>query len=201
MRGPMKRIGDQTYYEILEVNPKATTLEIRRAYDRIKKAFHRDSLAVYSLFGEDEIHEIQAAIEEAYQVLTDETLRGTYDQSHQRIVLEKKEESPKEKEIAKEIGKSPVSFDSIEAEGGVWSGKTLKQIREKMGIDLSAISMKTKITPKVLEAIEEERWETFPAAVYLKGFLKGYAQCLGLDPQKVAEAYLQFLEEKKKSAR
>jgi cytoskeletal protein RodZ len=68
-----------------------------------------------------------------------------------------------------------------------------------MGVDLSAISMKTKINPRILEAIEEERWETFPAAVYLKGFLKGYAQCLGLDPQKVAEGYLQFLEEKKKS--
>lgn len=196
----MKRIGDQSYYEILEVNPKATTLEIRRAYDRIKKAFRRDSLAVYSLFGEEEIHEIQEAIEEAYQVLTDETLRGTYDQSHQRVVVEKREASPKEKEMAKEIGESPFSFDSIEAEGGVCSGRTLKQIREKMGIDLSAISMKTKINPKVLEAIEEERWETFPAAVYLKGFLKGYAQCLGLDPQKVAERYLQFLEEKKKSA-
>jgi curved DNA-binding protein CbpA len=196
----MKRIEEQTYYEILEVNPKATTLEIRRAYDRIKKAFHRDSLAVYSLFGEEEIHEIQAAIEEAYQVLTDEALRGTYDQSHQRIVLEKKEELLKEKEISKGIGKSPVSFQSIEEEGGVCRGKTLRQIREKMGIDLSAISMKTKINPKVLEAIEEERVETFPAAVYLKGFLKGYAQCLGLDPQKVAEGYLQFLEvEKKKS--
>jgi curved DNA-binding protein CbpA len=196
----MKRIAEQTYYEILEVNPKASTLEIRRAYDRIKKAFHRDSLAVYSLFGEEEIHEIQAAIEEAYQVLTDETLRGTYDQSHQRIVLEKKEEPPKEKEIPKGIGESPISLQSIEGEEGVCRGTTLRQIREKMGIDLSAISMKTKINPKILEAIEKERLETFPATVYLKGFLKGYAQCLGLDPQEVAEGYLRFLEEEKKKS-
>ena len=196
----MKRIGEQTYYEILEVNPRATTMEIRRAYDRIKKTFHRDSLAIYSLFGEEEIHEIQAAIEESYQVLTDETLRGTYDQSHQRIVLEKKEGPPKEKEISKGVGESPVSLFSIEGEGGVCRGRTLRQIREKMGIDLSTISMRTKVNPKLLEAIEGEELEKFPAVVYLRGFLKGYAQCLDLDPQKVADGYLRFLEEEKKKS-
>ena len=196
----MKRIGEQTYYEILEVNPKATPQEIRKAYERIRKAFHRDSLAIYSLFSEEEIHDLQTAIEEAYQVLTDESLRGVYDQSHQRIVLEKKEGAPKEKEISKGIGEGPVSLFPMEGEGGVCRGKTLKQIREKMGIDLGAISMKTKVNPKILEAIEEEMLEKLPAVVYLKGFLKGYAQCLGLNPQKVVDGYLRFLEEEQKKS-
>jgi len=34
--------------------------------------------------------------------------------------------------------------------------------------------------------------------VYLKGFLKGYAQSLGLDPSKVVEEYLRLIEESKK---
>jgi flagellar biosynthesis protein FlhG len=67
-----------------------------------------------------------------------------------------------------------------------------------MGIDLKAISKKTKINKKILEWIEEEAVENLPALVYLKGFLKGYAQSLDLDPQKVVEEYLQFLSQKKK---
>jgi len=34
--------------------------------------------------------------------------------------------------------------------------------------------------------------------VYLKGFLKSYAQSLGLDPQKVMEEYFRSMEESKK---
>jgi cytoskeletal protein RodZ len=49
-----------------------------------------------------------------------------------------------------------------------------------------------------LEWIEEEAFEKLPALVYLKGFLKSYAQSLGLDPQKVVEEYLRLIEESKK---
>ena len=55
-----------------------------------------------------------------------------------------------------------------------------------------------KINTKTLEWIEEEAFEKLPALVYLKGFLKSYAQSLGLDPSKVIEEYLRFKEESKK---
>jgi cytoskeleton protein RodZ len=51
---------------------------------------------------------------------------------------------------------------------------------------------------KTLEWIEEEAFEKLPPLVYLKGFLKSYAQSLGLDPQKVIEEYIRFMEESKK---
>ena len=48
----MKRIEEQTYYEILEISPDATEREIQQAYERIKETFQDDSVAVYSLFSE-----------------------------------------------------------------------------------------------------------------------------------------------------
>jgi DnaJ-class molecular chaperone len=48
----MKQIEEQTYYEILEVNSHATAKEIQRAYENAKETYHRDSLAIYSLFSE-----------------------------------------------------------------------------------------------------------------------------------------------------
>jgi len=196
----MKRIEEQTYYEILEVSPTATIKEIQMAYERAKETFHSDSLAVYSLFSEEEISKIQATIEEAYRVLIDEALRKHYDQSHfQTSGGEKFGKPPETQGIPKEK-KASLSFSdlSIDDKEDVYRGNILKQIRERMGIDLKTISAKTKINVKILEWIEEENGEKLPTLVYLKGFLRGYAQSLGLDPQKVIEEYLQFLNESKR---
>jgi cytoskeletal protein RodZ len=76
-----------------------------------------------------------------------------------------------------------------------YRGQTLKRIREKFGMDLKTVSSQTKITPRILEWIEEEALEKLPPEVYLKGFLRAYAQCLGLVPEKVIEGYLQFTKE------
>ena len=196
----MKRIEEQTYYEILEVSPTATIKEIQMAYERAKETFHFDSMAVYSLFSEEEISKIQATIEEAYRVLIDEALRKHYDQSHLQTSEKGKWERPLEGQRISKEKKGSLSFSdlSIDDNEEVYRGKTLKQIRERMGIDLKTISAATKINVKILEWIEEEDGEKLPTLVYLKGFLRGYAQSLGLDPQKVIEGYLQFLSESKK---
>jgi len=43
----MKRIEEQSFYEILEVSPDATGREIQQAYERVKETFKNDSVAVY----------------------------------------------------------------------------------------------------------------------------------------------------------
>ncbi len=196
----MKRIEEQTHYEILEIRPDATAKEIQKAYDRAKQIFQDDSLAVYSLFSEKERKRIQAAIEKAYQVLMNEELRKSYDQSNSSTFKEQKDEKIQVEEDVHQEKKVSLSFTDITIRPGEESyrGKTLKQIRERMGIDLKAISKKTKINKKILEGIEEEAVENLPPLVYLKGFLKGYAQCLDLNPQKVVEEYLQSISQRKK---
>jgi flagellar biosynthesis protein FlhG len=196
----MKLIEDQTYYEILEVSPTAAAKEIQLAYEHAKETFNSNSLAVYSLFSEEEMKEIQIAIEEAYRVLMDEALRKRYDQSHFQTPGGQKWERPSEIQGFSWEKKSSLAFMDLSVEVGeeVFRGKTLKQIREKMGIDLKNVAAETKINMKILEWIEEEALEKLPALVYLKGFLRGYAQSLGLEPQKVIEGYVQFLNESKK---
>jgi flagellar biosynthesis protein FlhG len=193
-------IEDQTYYEILEVPPTATAKEIQLAYEHAKETFHSDSLAVYSLFSEEEMKEIQVAIEEAYRVLMDEALRKRYDQSHFQTPGGQKWEKPSEIQGISWEKKPSLSFMDLSVEVGeeVFRGKTLKQIRERMGIDLKNVAAETKINMKILEWIEEEALERLPALVYLKGFLRGYARSLGLDPQKVIDGYLQFLSDSNK---
>lgn len=196
----MKGIEEQTYYEILEVSPTATAKEIQMAYEHAKETFHSDSLAIYSLFSEEEIKEIQTAVEGAYQVLMDEALRKRYDQSHFQTPERQQWEKPSEIQGIPWEKKTSLLFTDLSMNAGeeIFRGKTLKQIRERMGIDLKTVAAGTKINMKILESIEEEDLERLPALVYLKGFLRGYAQSLGLDPQKVIEGYLQFVNESKK---
>jgi len=196
----MKGIDEQTYYEILEVSPAATPKEIQKAYEHAKETFHTDSLAVYSLFTEQEIQEIQVAIEEAYRVLMDEALRKGYDQSHYQILGQQKLEKPPDVPVPLREKKPPPASEDVPVRVGeeIYRGKTLKQIRERMSIDLETIAQETRINLKTLEFIEGEDVEKLPPLVYLKGFLKGYAQSLGLDPHKVVEEYLHFLDEEKK---
>jgi hypothetical protein len=196
----MKGIDEQTYYEILEVNPTATPKEIQKAYEHAKETFHTDSLAVYSLFTEQEIQQILVAIEEAYRVLMDEALRKSYDQSHYQILGQQKVETLPEIPVPLREKKSPPAPADVPIHGGeeIYRGKALKQIRERMSIDLEAIAQETRINLKTLELIEGEDLEKLPPLVYLKGFLKGYAQSLGLNPRKVVEDYIHFLDEEKK---
>jgi flagellar biosynthesis protein FlhG len=193
----MKGIKEQTYYEILELSPSATAKEIQKAYEHAKETFDTDSLAVYSLFTEQEINEIQTAIEEAYRVLMDEALRKGDDQPHDQALGIPKWEKPSELQILPREKTMPRSTTvvSVDTSETTYRGIALKQIREKINIDLDIIAQETKINIKVLEAIEQEDFEKLPALVYLKGFLRGYAQSLGLDPQKVVEGYLRFLNE------
>ena len=198
----MKRIEEQTYYEILEVAPDATSREIQQAYERAKETYQNDSVAVYSLFSEKEMEKIQAVIEEAHRVLMDETSRRNYDQTHLsslNLKWPRSEKIPETPEIPMEKKTYlPFSEISVDLGEGPYRGKMLKQIREKMGVDLKTIFLETRISLKILEWIEEENVGQLPAQVYLKGFLKGYAQCLGLDPKKVIEDYFNSLGPAKK---
>lgn len=73
-------------------------------------------------------------------------------------------------------------------------GKYLKAQRELRNLSLEEIAKSTKIRERFLRAIEEDRYELLPSAVYLKGFLTLYARQLGLDPQDIGLRYQNYLK-------
>ncbi len=60
-------------------------------------------------------------------------------------------------------------------------GRRLRERREELGFSLRDVQKETKIRTKWLQALEEGNQDTFPAVVYMKGFLRSYADALGLD--------------------
>jgi len=76
-------------------------------------------------------------------------------------------------------------------------GNYLKNIRLSRSISIEEVSRNTNIPRKYIENIENNNFSEFPGEVYLKGFIKSYANFLGVDPDFAVNLYEKTtLEEK-----
>jgi cytoskeletal protein RodZ len=75
-------------------------------------------------------------------------------------------------------------------------GEFLKSERLKRGMTLEEIQEITKIRTRYLKAIEDGDFSVMPAMVYAKGFVKSYAEALGLDGNEIVKKYEHLFKEK-----
>jgi hypothetical protein len=68
-------------------------------------------------------------------------------------------------------------------------GNSLREARLRQGLDFPEIEQGTKIRGKYLRALEDEQFDLLPAQTYVKGFLRSYAEYLGLDGQLYVDEY------------
>jgi cytoskeletal protein RodZ len=70
-------------------------------------------------------------------------------------------------------------------------GEILRSEREKKGLSVKEIEIATSIRTVYITAIEEGNYDIIPGEVYLKGFIRNYANFLGLDGQQIVDLYRQ----------
>ncbi len=68
-------------------------------------------------------------------------------------------------------------------------GNSLREARVRQGLDYSQVELATKIRAKYLRALEEEQFEVLPTGTYIKGFMRSYADFLGLDGELYVDEY------------
>src|ERR1700751_1157429 len=68
-------------------------------------------------------------------------------------------------------------------------GTSLREARVRQGLDFPQAELATKIRVKYLRALEEEQFDVLPAETYVRGFLRTYADFLGLDGQIYVDEY------------
>jgi cytoskeletal protein RodZ len=83
----------------------------------------------------------------------------------------------------------PWEKDAVQNESSSF-GDWLRRQREMREISLRDIADRTKISLRYLEAMEADRFDLLPAAVFAKGFLREYARYVGLSPDDVVNHYL-----------
>lgn len=212
----MKQIDDQTYYEVLGVSFNADSEQIQSAYSELLSIYDTDSLSTYSLFSETERQTFLDQANEAFKSLMDTRKREEYDKylvdtGHvsSAAVKKKNPQLPKpmfsqqnehtirqtkkyiqQKQVDMDIGSLK---DDLHARISV-SGADLKTLRNSIHLKLDEIFAVTRIPVAVLRAIEDDVVKKLPPAVFLKGHIKQYTECLGLDPATIIPAYLNHLK-------
>jgi flagellar biosynthesis protein FlhG len=195
----MKNAFEPDLYELLEIERDASPTELERAYRITRAAWADDSLATYSLFGEDDAAAVRERLDRAYEVLSDPERRARYDAS-----LGGPPPAPDEGVPAPELVERPVAPAQVEPEitgfegfedsdDDPYDGARLRRARMRHGIGIDRIAEVTKINPTYLRFLEEEQFDDLPAAVYVRGFVTAYARCVGLDPARVVPPFMERL--------
>lgn len=213
----MKPYLKQTHYKILEIPMDASPVEINQAYMEAFELYRDDSMAAYSFFPDSERRDLLTRMEEAYLTLINPESRSVYDRSLMEMGAmeeEKQYRDPSKGLIplydirrkqahhtwlpqTPDVDKSLVSENALIQETlkqDRLTGQDLKRIRTTLGVPLVRIFLQTRITIATLEAIEDDRFDRLPPAVYLKGFLKLYAQYLQIDANTVVQAYMKHMK-------
>jgi cytoskeletal protein RodZ len=68
-------------------------------------------------------------------------------------------------------------------------GTSFRKSRESLNLTIDKIAAETRINPRFLEAIENERFDLLPGGIFNRGFVRSYAVRLGLDPEEAVQGY------------
>ena len=216
----LKKIETMNYYELLEVNPSATKQEIHKAYERIRRVYEPNSIALYSLFTPEETAAMHQRIEDAYRTLVYEDNRKIYDtmlrsrtrmdeepappphQKFQPRPVQPTFSLPSENRYVSspqhvshphhEAPREPLQEKAPQVTHVIteFTGPAIKSLREQLNMTIRNIADITKIGSRYLEHIESETYAKLPARPYLRGFLALYAKALGCDTERMVGDYM-----------
>lgn len=160
------------WYTILELPENSTWAEVTDSYRSLKKLYSTPSIAIDSI-NEDMLDEraedISHKIENAYREL------------EKHFNSQKLADGTQIEDLAERI-------DSF-------AGASLKAIRQGLKVELVDIAVASNIQIKHLKNIERENFQDLPKDVYLRGYLKSYADHLSLNSSRVVDDYMQRFQQ------
>ncbi|WP_111496408.1 RodZ domain-containing protein [Marinobacter bohaiensis] len=66
-------------------------------------------------------------------------------------------------------------------------GNQLRRARESKGISITDVADSQHLRPSIIQAIEEGQYEKIGSELFLKGYVRAYAEQVGLDPRKLVD--------------
>lgn len=166
----------EKYFKILEIDKDTSFTEMKNSYILLRNLYSKTNLGVSPLIdslSNKKQKSIVREIDEAFSML---------EKYYQDIKIEKIRS--KEEKFAK----------SRIPEFEVIGGEALKMTRNVLGFELEEIAFLSGVPIKHLVNIELERYDLLPPEVYIKTFLRKFAEQLSLDQDKVVNDYLKRMK-------
>ena len=73
-------------------------------------------------------------------------------------------------------------------------GETLRKAREAKGLSCSQVAAQTHMLVQIVEEMEREDFHRIPAPIYGRGFVRLFADCVGLDPVPLVREFMDIYE-------
>ena len=70
-------------------------------------------------------------------------------------------------------------------------GGQLRKLREQRRVTLEVIEKRTKVSIALLRSLEEGGCEGWPGGIYSRGYVRAYAEAIGVDPDHVLAAFVE----------
>ncbi len=197
------------YYEILEITENATQQEIHAAYAKARETYSADNKALSTIFSPVEALELRTLIEEAFEVLSNNTFRNIYEK---RLLANTFLESDLTAEAIKSASAdlferaippqirtepelAPVVDQSLENEWAAkkeWTGQDIKKVREYRKLSFDELTDITKINPWYIAALEDMDPANLPVEVFVRGYILQVSKALGLKERVVTDSYMRL---------
>ena len=205
----MRRVLEQSFYELLEISPSATPEEIERAWERARVLYGTGSLAAHALLTPEVAAALASRIDEAFEVLLDPEARAAYDARQPvedvRPARPAPDPPPASPLAPPAPSPPPPAVEPqrpfVPPEGAEWTGELIRRAREARGLSVAQMAERTKLSRLQIESVEAENFGQLPVTAYLRGIVMCIARELRLDGQKVARSYLEKAAGAAKSGR
>lgn len=86
-----------------------------------------------------------------------------------------------------EIENSNEEYVAVSLEYG--PGQTLADSRESKGLSIQDVATQLNVTEDIINGLERDEYNNLPPAIYTRGYLRSYANLLGIDPEPLLERH------------
>ena len=69
------------------------------------------------------------------------------------------------------------------------AGAILKRLRDKKDLSIQEVASQMRLDPRIIQALENDDYKSFPADTYIRGYLRNYAKLLGIDGGEIIAVY------------
>lgn len=199
------------YYDLLDISPGATIQELEEAYKKACWIYSDQNPEFEQFFSIEEARDIRSCVHEAYKAIlalqktetvpvTDKNFQDKVPpQFYYNHIPESAHHENFDEELETLSQEIDPSLESQLLKHSFYDGLILKKLRLKQKVSLGYISQKTNIGVHHLNAIESNNFASLPAAVFVKSYVKQYAEVLNLDPRTVSDSYIRLYNEYKQN--
>ena len=224
LAGIPSALAAPSYYEILNVDSNSSSMMMRESYLRLKNLYTNGGDGLYGMAGEADLNRHLRELDEAFEVLNDETRRAQYDRTLKgEVAPTRTPEWHPEADLWKPVAvvggheviqtsRSTLKVTRTHANGSyneelqskftaaladldIGDGAALVTLRETAGVSLQEIQERTKISLEYIRGMENNRFDRLPQVVFVKGFMRSYLRYLNVpNLEKIVSAYAARLE-------